>query len=99
MRTIDEELEADAATMETPPPDKLDRLRAACAHARDLDLEILDLEGRVSEKKRELQPSARTPIWATSNGGQRPKVNSCLNSQNPGHCYVSTGAWVYIGTL
>lgn len=54
-RTIDEELEADAAEQEAAPPqDKLDRLRAACAHARDLDLEILDLESRASEKKREL---------------------------------------------
>ena len=54
MKTIDEELEADAAEQEAPPQDKLDRLRAACAHARDLDLEIQDLENRASEKKREL---------------------------------------------
>jgi hypothetical protein len=56
MKTIDEELEeeARAEAREGPPKDKLDRLRAACAHARDLDLEIQDLESRASEKKREL---------------------------------------------
>jgi len=54
MKTIDEELEADAAAQAAPPPDKLDRLRAACVAARDLDLEIQDLEGRASAKKKEL---------------------------------------------
>jgi hypothetical protein len=53
MKTIDEELEADAAA-QTTPPDKLDQLRAACAAARDLDLEIQDLENRVSNKQKEL---------------------------------------------
>jgi hypothetical protein len=54
VKTVDEELEADAALQEAPPKDKLDRLRAACAAARDLDLEIQDLESRASAKKKEL---------------------------------------------
>jgi len=53
MKTIDEELAADAASQEVPK-DKLDRLRAACAAARDLELEIQDLEGRASSKRKEL---------------------------------------------
>lgn len=53
MKTIDEELEADAAA-QTIAPDKLDRVRAACATARDLDLEIQDLENRASSKRKEL---------------------------------------------
>jgi hypothetical protein len=53
VKTIDEELAEDAASQEVPK-DKLDQLRAACAAARDLDLEIQDLEGRVSTKKKEL---------------------------------------------
>lgn len=54
MKTIDEELMEDAAAQPVLPPDKLDRLRAACAAARDLDLEIQDLENRASEKRKEL---------------------------------------------
>ena len=55
MKTLDEELRADAViASQAAPPDKLDRLRAACAAARDLDLEIQDLEGRASSKRKEL---------------------------------------------
>jgi hypothetical protein len=53
MPTIDEELR-EAATTETVTKDKLDRLRAACATARDLELEIQDLDGQLRSKKRDL---------------------------------------------
>jgi len=52
-KTLDEELHA-AAAADTVPSDKLDRLRAACAAARDLELEIQDLEQHVKEKRRDL---------------------------------------------
>ena len=51
---IDKELEADAIAMEIPH-DKLDKVRAACATARDLELQIQDLKDKMTVLNRELQ--------------------------------------------
>jgi len=53
MKTIDEELEADAIE-QTVSDDKLDKVRAACAAARDLELRIKDLEEQLKGTKKQL---------------------------------------------
>jgi hypothetical protein len=51
---IDKELEAHAIATEIPH-DKLDKVRAACAAARDLEMEIQNLKEKLAERNRQLQ--------------------------------------------